>query len=151
MTLYAEITTGPLAATLASFVAAGNDAAIADALNVKTSAMGLKTRLITARGILSEYPGGPVAAAAVLDKLEAAAPAIPALRWAMGFIKSEGLDIGHSATHGMLDQLVTGGVITATEAANLKVLGQVPMSRAEIALGHAVTHIDVALALRGGI
>lgn len=151
MTLYAEITTGPLAATLAPFVVAGNHAAIADALNVKTLATGLKTRIITARGVMSDYPGGPTAAAAVLDKLEAAAPAVPALRWAMGFIKGEGLDIGHTATQNMLDQLVTAGVITAIEAANLKALGQVLLSRAEIILGHSVTHIEVAVALQGGI
>ncbi|SEN71108.1 hypothetical protein SAMN05216404_106158 [Nitrosospira multiformis] len=91
-----------------------------------------KARMITARGILSDYPGGPVAAALVLDKLEAAAPSVPALKWAFGFLKTaEGLDIGHPATHGMIDQL-TPGVITTEEADNLKSLSLQSASRAEV-------------------
>lgn len=146
--LNAEIRSGPLTATLASFVAAGNDAAIAEALNAKTIATVARSRIISARGVLSDYPAGPMAAAAVLDKLEAAAPSIPALRWAVGFLKGEGLDIGHPATQGMLDQLAAGGVITATEAANLKSLGLVQQSRAEIICGRAVQITDIAAALR---
>ena len=89
--------------------------------------------MITARGILSDYPGGPVAAALVLDKLEAAAPSVPALKWAFGFLKTaEGLDIGHPATQGMIDQLATAAVITSDEADKLKALALQPASRAEV-------------------
>lgn len=91
-----------------------------------------KSRIITARGILSDYAGGPAAAAAVLDKLDVAAPSISALKWAWAFIKGEGLDLGHPATHGMLDQLATAAVITTAEAANLKNLSLQPASRAEV-------------------
>jgi hypothetical protein len=91
-----------------------------------------KTRIITARGILSDYAGGPVAAAVVMDKLDTAAPLVSALKWAWAFIKGEGIDIGHAATRGMLDQLVGGSVITADEAGKLKALALQPASRAEV-------------------
>lgn len=104
---------------------------VVDMLNAQTETK-IKARMITARGILSDYPGGPAAAALVLDTLEAAAPSIPALKWAFGFLKTpEGLDIGHAATQGMIDQL-SPGIITAEEAANLKALAVQPASRAEV-------------------
>ena len=142
-----EIVNGPLATELAPFVATGDDIAVAAILNDKRFT-GLKSRLISARGVLSDYPGGPMAAAAVLDKLEAATPAVPALRWAIGFLKGEGLDIGHPATQAMLDQLAQGGVITVLEADKMKSLGLVPMSRSELLLGHALKITDVAAAVR---
>ena len=58
--LTTEIQTGPLAAELAPFVASGNDAAIADILNDKTRGETmLSARLISARGVLADYPDGP--------------------------------------------------------------------------------------------
>lgn len=104
-----------------------------DLMNAMTETM-VKSRMITARGILSDYPGGPAAGAAVLDKLDAAAPSIPALKWAWSFIKGDGLDIGNQATQGMLDLLATsaaGSVLTPGEADNLKSLALQPASRAE--------------------
>lgn len=105
-----------------------------DTMNALTETM-VKPRMITARGILSDYPGGPAAAAAVLDKLDAAAPSIPALKWAWKFISGDGLDIGSQATQGMLDLLATpaaGNVLTTDEAINLKSLALQPASRGEI-------------------
>lgn len=146
--LKTEITTGPLAAELAPFVAAGNDGQVAAILNDTTrGATMLKLTMISARGVLSGYAGGPVAAAAVLDKLESAAATVPAIKWVMTFLKSDGIDIGHPATQGMLDQLATGGVLTATEAAHLKALGVFPASRAEV-LGTTIDITDVARSLR---
>jgi hypothetical protein len=104
---------------------------VVELLNAYTETK-VKTRLITARGILSDYPGGPVGAATVLDKLEAAAPNVPALKWAWKFITAEGIDIGHAATQGMLDTLATANVLTTTEATNLKALALQPASRAEV-------------------
>jgi len=104
---------------------------VVDMLNALTETK-IKTRMITARGILSDYPGGPAAAAVVLDKLEAATEVIPALKWAFGFLKTpEGIDIGHPATQGMIGQL-SPSVITPEEAANLKALAIQPASRAEV-------------------
>lgn len=142
-----EIVNGPLSAELALFVAADNDVAVAAILNDKRFT-GLKSRIISARGVLSDYPGGPMEAAAVLDKLEAAGPAVPALRWAISFLKGDGVDIGHPATQGMLDQLAQSGVITVAEAENLKTLGFAPTSRAEIVFGRGVSTTDVAASVR---
>lgn len=144
--LKAEIQTGPLAAELAPFVISGSDAEIARRLN-DPRFTGPKPRIVNARTILAEYPGGPMAAAAVLDKLDASA--LSAVKWAMSFIRGEGIDIGHAATRGMLDQLAAGGVITVTEAANLKSLGNVSRGRAEVLWNLTVTHEQVGQAMRG--
>lgn len=146
--LKTEIETGPLAAELAPFIAAGNDGAIAGVLNEHRGSTKLLSRLVSARAVLGEYPGGPMAGAAVLDKLEAASGTISAVKWVMSYLKSDGIDIGSPATQGMLDQLAASGVITSDEATKLKSLGLVPASRADI-LDATITHIDVAKALRG--
>ena len=147
--LKTEIQTGPLAVELAAHLASGNDTAIADALNSKRGETMLRERFVSARSILAFYPDGPAAAAVVLDKLEAAAASVPAVKWVMTFLKTDGIDIGGVATHGMLDQLAAGGLITTDEATKLKSLGFAPASRAEIALGQYVSVTDVAVALRG--
>lgn len=146
--LKTEIQSGPLAAELAPHIASGNDTAIADALNSHRGETMLRERLISARGVLADYPDGPAAAAAVLDKLEAAAAHVPAVRWVMSFLKSDGIDIGSPATQGMIDQLVAAGVLTTDEGDKLKALGSVPASRAEIVFGRTVTANDVAHAVR---
>lgn len=104
---------------------------VVDLLNALTETK-YKSRMITARGILSDYPVGPNSAAVVLDKLDAAAPTIPALKWAWKFISGEGLDIGNAATLAMIDQLVAGEVLTSEEGAMLKGLSLQPASRAEV-------------------
>ena len=147
--LKTEIQTGPLAVELAPYLASGNDTAIAAALNEQRGETMLKERFVSARSILAFYPDGPAAAAVVLDKLEAAAASVPAVKWVMSYLKTDGIDIGGVATHGMLDQLAASGLITADEAAKLKSMGYSPASRAEIALGQAVSANDVAMALRG--
>ena len=145
-----EIETGPMAAELAPFVTAGNDGQVAAILNDKTrGSTKLQHRLLSARGVLADYAGGPTAAAAVLDKLESAATTVPAIKWVMTFLRADGIDIGHPATQGMLDQLAAGGVLTAAEAANLKALGIVPASRAEQVSGRDVTIYEIAQAMRG--
>jgi len=90
----------------------------------------LPVRLITARTVLAEYPGGPAAAAAVLDKLEALAVSISPVKWAMRFLTTEGgLDIASPATRAQLDALATGGALTSEEAEHLKALGEQTVSR----------------------
>lgn len=144
--LKAEIETGPLAADLAPFVAAGNDGMVAEILNDKRYT-GLSARIVNARTVMAEYPAGPAAAATLLDKLDSLSASVPAVKWAMGFIKGDGIDIGHPSTQGMLDQLAAGGLITTAEAANLKQMGVVPKSRAEV-LGVTIDITAVARALR---
>jgi len=125
--LKTEIETGPLADECAG----KSDAEIADILNDRRFT-GVRSRFVTARTILAEVPGG----AAILDKLDAAAPAIPDLKWAMRFIAGEtGIDIGHAGTRANLEALLE--------------MGYTAMSRAEIAGIGTITHQDVAQALRG--
>lgn len=144
-----EILTGPLAAEFAPHIASGNDAAIAERLNALTES-GITPRFCNARTILAEYASGPMDGAALLDKLDAAAASIPALRWIMTFVKSdEGFDIGHPASQATLDQLALGGVITSAEAENLKSLARKPISRAQAVFGRPVEIQEIAQALRG--
>ena len=142
--LKTEIETGPLAAEIAPLYAAGNDIAVAAVLNSRRGENMLRSRLVSARAVLGEYPDGPAAAAAVLDKLEAASATVPAVKWVMSFLRADGIDIGSPATQGMLDQLAAGGAITAQEATKLKSLGIVPASRAELVFGQLVSITEVS-------
>ena len=126
-----EITNDPAAKGYAQYLP-DQPGRVVELLNAQTESM-VKSRMITARGIMSDYPGGAALAAGVLDKLDGAAASIPALRWAMGFLKTpDGLDIGHAATQGMITQLATAAVITTDEADKLKALALQPASRAEV-------------------
>lgn len=125
-----EITNDPTSKGYAALIA-NQPGLVCDLLNALTETK-YKSRMITARGILSDYPLGPVAAAVVLDKLDAAAPSLSALKWAWKFISGEGLDIGNAATLGMIDQLVAGTVLTGEEGAMLKGLALQPASRADV-------------------
>lgn len=141
--LNAELTNDPKGLGYSAFLP-DEIGAIVGILNTLSESK-YKTRMITARGILSDYPGGPIEAATVLDKLESGTTSISALKWAFAFLKtSEGLDIGHPATHGMLDQLVTSTIITSTEADNLKNLSLTPISRAEF-LGLPYMNVELFL------
>lgn len=82
------------------------------------------SKMISERGILESYPGGPLEADAVLTKLEtfslSAHPLASIVKRALKFLSQpDGLDIGSAATQGMLTQLGSG-VITAEEATKLK-------------------------------
>lgn len=130
--LNTELTTDPKSKGYSTYLP-DNPGIVIDILN-GLSEFKPKTRMITARGILSDYPGGPVSAATVLDKLDTSSSTIPALKWAWKFISSEGLDIGHPATQSMIDFLTTteaGTILTTTEADNLKSLALQSISRAE--------------------
>lgn len=136
-----EIEAGPLAVECAG----KSDAEIADILNDRRFT-GVTSRFVTARTILAEVSGG----SAILDKLEAAAPAVPDLKWAMIFLAGEGgIDIGHAGTRANLEALAAVGVITDGEAQALLQMAYTAMSRAELAGIGTITHQDVAQALRG--
>jgi hypothetical protein len=136
-----EILTGPLATDCAG----KSDAEIADILNSRRFP-GIKSRFVTARTILAEVPSG----AAILDKLEAVAPSIPDLKWAMRFIVGDlGIDIGHPGTRLNIETLASAGVITPEESHALLQMADATVSRAEIIGLVAVTAGDVSRALRG--
>lgn len=141
--LQTELTTDPLGLGYAPLIASGNDGAIAAILNDKSRGYTMiRPRLVSARAVLAEYAEGPMAAANVLDKLEQAAAANNAVKWAFFFLKADGLDVGAQATQAMLDQLAVGGVLTVAESVNLKSLALVPASRAEVlGLGEITTQM----------
>lgn len=113
-------------------------------INAKTFST-VQSRYVTARTVLAECgAAGP----AILDALDAASASVSAVKWAMKFlIQESGLDVGHSATQAMLDQLQTAGVLTADQATALKDLAHRPASRAEVlGLGYVtVENIRAAL------
>lgn len=108
---------------------------VVELLNAPVHTM-VKSRMITARGIMSSYGIGPSVGAVFLDKLEALSSSIPALKWAMKFLQQDaGIDIGDNATQQMLDSLVGIGGITLAEVNGVKSIAAQPASRFEILYG----------------
>ncbi|MEY8688452.1 MAG: hypothetical protein AB9M53_01050 [Leptothrix sp. (in: b-proteobacteria)] len=101
---------------------------VVELMNARTQTM-VRERFVTARGILAEVPGG----AQILDKLEAVAPAVPEVKWALRFLVGElGIDIGHAQTRALIQALADQHVLTADDAAALLALAVQPASRAEV-------------------
>lgn len=118
-----------------------SDDQCADLLNAKTM-LDVQSRFITARTILAEIADG----AALLDKLEALATQVSAVKWAMKFLTSEGgLDIGHANTQGQIAALVAGGALTAAEGKALQDLALQPVPYSST-VGGTITYHDVAAA-----
>ena len=89
----------------------------------------IKSTVVGALGIMREV--GPTMGAAILDKLEAAATADSRLKWFMKELTTNGIDLGHPVTRATIDELVTGGVLLASEGAALKQVAESIVSRAE--------------------
>lgn len=123
----------------------GNVGAIADILSVGRTHV--VSHFASERGILERYPGGPVAADALLAKLEGFAqtghPMARIVGRALKFLaQPEGLDVGSPATRGLLDQLVAGGVITGAERDGLVAMATRP---------DPLHHTAVSTALQGAV
>lgn len=139
--LHAELETGPLSAECTG----KSDAEIADMMNASRFP-GVRSRFISARTILAELADGAV----ILDKLEAAAPGIPPLKWAMRFLSGEtGIDIGHAGTRTNIEMLEAGGILNDAERDALLAMAACTVSRAEVAGFGTITPGDVSRALRG--
>lgn len=124
------------------------DQAIADILNAAPGGKVYRSRFITARAMLAELD--PVDAAALLDKLEALAGAHSAVKWAMRYITTDGIDIGHPSTIAMLQFLIGPGGLTQDEVATLTDMAAEDVGRGALLFGAPVTAADVSIALRGG-
>lgn len=110
-------------------IAARNMHDIAATLNVDRTKV--VSTMITERGILAKYPDGAVAADTILTKLEAFStaghPMSSIVARALKFLANTGgIDVGDTATRGLLDALAAGNVITVEEASKLKGLAVVP-------------------------
>lgn len=93
------------------------------------------------RGILERYAGGPIAADALLTKLDSfgatAHPMASIVRRALKFLaQPDGLDVGSPATQGLLDALAAGGVLTADEVSGIKSMALIddPVSEMDVRL-----------------
>lgn len=129
---------------LQAFATARNDAAIAEALSVGRTKV--SQHFASERGILERFPGGPLAADALLSKLEAFSTAGQAMssivHRALKFLaQPEGLDIGAATTQGLIIGLAAGGVITTTERDGLIAMATKP---------DPITVDQVSKALNGG-
>jgi hypothetical protein len=103
----------------------------------------VRSRFITARSMLAELPS----AAVILDKLEAAAAIISAVKWAMVYLKGDtGIDVGHPGTIAQLDALAAAGVLSSDEAAAVKNMALQPASPAELLGLGTVSYNDVNIA-----
>ena len=147
--LLLEIREGPLSESLMPFVLQENDIMVADMLNSVVPDLFVTTeRTCTALGIMTYYPDGPVVAAELLNKLEAAEALVPPLKWAMIFLKTQGLNMGDASVHAMLDMMASNSIITLDEAEKLKMLGMKAVSRSEFLFGQLISINDVARAVR---
>lgn len=145
--LRVEIETGPLASELA---AAANDAARAAILNDKRLTTVKPTEMVNARILMSRI--GAIEGAAFLDALEAAKDAVPAIKWALDFLRSEGgINVGDPVTRGMLDFLSSaqgGSIVTAQQRDDIKALANEAKSRADILFQRDVTAEEVTRAMK---
>lgn len=141
MTLQQELTTDPLNLGYQQYLphAPGT---VADIINAQNYSMP-KTKFVNARGILAQFG---VQGAEILDKLETAAASNSAVKWAMRFITTDGIDVGHPTCRSLLDQLV-GTVLTQQESDMLKNMAIQPASRADVLELPYVSEKDVRTAL----
>src|SRR5574340_1025082 len=134
--VYGQPLTQQQAADIASWVDERSDALVAAYLSQGRTRVA--ERIISARGIAAEFPGGPLAAEVVLLKLEGARDAMLAspdeqskvigslLRRQLAFLAGDKLDLGSPALRTMLDQFVALGILTADDVQALKDIALVP-------------------------
>ena len=141
--LASELKTDPLARGYAAFIPAC-PGVLVDMINAQNYTAP-KTINVTARAVLAAYGA---TGAAILDKLEAVSASVSAVKWAMKFMLSDGIDVNHPNTRGLLAQLVVAGAITQADADALTLMALQPSSRADVlSLGGVVTQSDVKTAL----
>ena len=107
------------------------------------------SRMLTERGILAEYPGGPMAAHELLTAIEKfcekadqvllAGICVRAVR----FLRSPGgLDFGSPVTAALLDALLQVGVIDGPQRQHLRTMVEVPDPVTEYEVRVALWHDD---------
>jgi hypothetical protein len=122
--------------------------ALAEALSVGRTRV--QSRMISERGILDQYPGGPVQADALLTILENFAsspvPLASIVSRALRFLRQpDGIDLGAPATQVMLDALAQAQVITAQQREHLRAMVTVPDPVDEMAVRRAIRADDGTL------
>jgi hypothetical protein len=118
MTLHDELTTGPLAAEMATFLAIRNDAAIAEIYNRgRTKLVETHVGNLTVVGLLGIEDGNRL-----LDAIYSNAD----YRYVTDGLKAARLDISDPLVRAALDAMAMAGVITTPQADLLKNLAVVP-------------------------
>lgn len=146
--LFTEIQTGPLSAPLAEHFAAGNDGAIAEALNAPyTTITGAINRAMFAIWAAQTGMRSAIRDHALNTESPLRSIAISLEDFLGG--ASETLDFAKSENQAMLAAWVTAGGCTQEQADSLLALCQKPVSRAQQAFGETVTIEQIAQALRG--
>jgi hypothetical protein len=110
----------------------------------------IRSRMLSERGILDQYPGGPVQADALLTILESFAatpvPLASIVGRALRFLRQpEGIDLGAPATQVMMDALAQAGVITATQREHLRSMVTEPDPIDEMSVRRAIYADDGTL------
>lgn len=119
--------------------------ALADLLNTPASTQVVATE-VSARTILSRI--GAIDGSVILDKLEAAATAVPPVKWVVRILESNGsVNMGDPQSRLAADALAAQGHLDQAEADALKALAEVPASRADLLFGGPVSEYEVRLAL----
>ena len=110
--------------------AAMTDEQVASSLNTKDRTVTQQT-FVNAKSLMASMD--PAVAAGILEKLEAAAPSSPPVKWILSFLTGggDGVDVAHPNTQAQLDALASANVLTQTEADAVKALAQRTVSRAE--------------------
>lgn len=150
MTLRDEILTGPLAATLAPFVANGSDNKIAAALNLPRYTVARPIPRIALLkwavkyGLLAKLRDAMPAAAGNAVQRSAAEAALILITGTF----TDDIDITDAPIAALFTALETAGIVTPAAAADRPAVSKL-ISRAEQAFGANVSDADVARALRG--
>lgn len=133
-----EIQTDPSAVGYAAFLPSSPGQVCIEINAIGTSKC-LQDRFVTARTILNECVSGGI----ILDVLEKASIGLvtapmtlelqTTIKWAMKFLAQDsGINVGISATQGLIDACVAVGVLTVSQGTSLKTLGMLPCSRAQM-------------------
>ena len=143
--LKAEVQNDPTAMGYASLLPS-SPGQVCVRLNAIVAAKCLQDRFVTARTILAECSGGGT----ILDALEKAttgAVITPMtvelqsdIKWALKFLgQDSGVNVGTTATQGLIDACVSVGTLTTAQGASLKGMGMLSCSRAQsLGLGDVI-------------
>lgn len=145
--LKTEINTGPLAAELAPFVAAGDDLTVArilnrqDIANKKSVPLDALANYLSEQGILANIADAASDGANLGHAAARKAVATLRLSRELGI---RAINMQRASNQGLINNLVSAGLMTVGQANGLKALADILASRAEIAFGQSVSPTDVS-------
>lgn len=145
--LKAEIQTGPLAAELAPFVAAGNDLQVAAILNrqdiagKKRAAMTDLVNYLSDQGILANIADAALDTAATGHAAARKVVATLRLSTELGVTN---INMERAGNQALIGNLVSAGLMTGAQANGVKALADTLLSRAETLWGRSISANEVS-------